>query len=431
MYHLAEELVELIGNGKQVFVCFSPEILDFTKSGKVGSISIYVSGKKLDIAISDKNIIEVYSLLEASVFSKGFVLFAWGIKTFFSYIKFYTKKTFIPESTIIDIKVIEGFLGIKKRTPTSFTEAINRAKEIGKFSEWKELYKNILLPLIVKVVPNMETTPLLNTDLRTSVYAHYEIEGQSGGRLQASSVFDRGFNPHTMGKEVKNKLRPFGYEKLFMYFDFKQMEVWMLAYLSGDPSLKELLNSKKDFYKVVYGLITGNEKASEEARKYCKLIFLQVIYGMTPKSLAKQFQIAYTLAHSIHENLVNSFPVAFNWLDNRLKEIKDDIGRDFFGRPRNFAEKPYRIRNFSVQAPSATFCLEKLIGLHKDLKNLDSQVCFNIHDGYGILCNKNNFRETYAIAKKSLQSESELLQGLTVPVGCQMGFNLNKLKAVG
>lgn len=430
MYQLAEDLGELLSGKNKAFVCFTPEILDFTKLGRVGVMSIFVEGKKLDILLSNENIIDVCGLLQASIFSKGFMLFAWGIKPFFSYIRFFLQKELLPEAIIIDLKVIEKFLDIEKGSPTSLTEAINRAKNVGNFSEWKVLYKQVLLPLIIKVIPGMETTSLLHTEFRTPVYAHYEIEGQRGGRLQGSNIFDRGFNPHTMGEDVKGKLKPVGYDKLFMYLDFKQMEVWMLSYLSKDPQLKELLSSGKDFYKVVYGLITGNENASDSARKHCKLIFIQIIYGMTPATLGKQFNISYELAHSIHENLRNSFPTAFSWLEEQIENIQDDIGKDFFGRPRNFKEKPYRIRNFSVQAPSAMFCLEKLVGLYEDLKDIDSQICFNIHDGYGVVCTKDNFEKTSEVAKKSLQGESLLLPGFKVPIECQIGFNLNILRTL-
>jgi hypothetical protein len=430
MYQLASDISDLLKGTNKVFVCFTPENLDFTKMGRVGVMSVYVSGEKLDILLSSENILDICGVLEASIFSKGFMVFTWGIKSFFSYVRFFSQKDLTPEAILVDLKVIEKFMDVEKGPPTSLTEALNRAKFVGQFSEWKGLYNKVFLPLITKVVPGMETNPLLHTEFRTPVHAHYEIEGQRGGRLACNNVFERGFNPHTMGDEVKRKLKPVGYDKLFMYLDFKQMEVWMLSHLSKDQQLQELLDSGKDFYKVVYGLITGNENASESARKHCKLIFIQIIYGMTAATLAKQFNIAYSMAHSIHENLRNSFPTAFGWLDSRIEMIQDDIGKDHFGRPRNFKDKPYRIRNFSVQAPSAIFCLERLVALHKDLKNIDARICFNVHDGYGLVCTKENGQETYDVAKKSLESESLLLPGLKVPVESQIGFNLVQMKTM-
>jgi len=178
MYQLSSDIVDLLNGTNKVFVCFTPENLDFTKKGKVGLMSIYVSGEKLDILLSNENILDVCGVLQASVFSKGFMTFTWGIKSFFSYVRFFSQKDLVPEALLIDIKVIEKFLGIEKSCPTSLTEAVNRAKFIGQFSEWKVLYNKVLLPLITKVVPGMETTPLLHTEFRTPMHAHYEIEGQ-------------------------------------------------------------------------------------------------------------------------------------------------------------------------------------------------------------------------------------------------------------
>ena len=53
-----------------------------------------------------------------------------------------------------------------------------------------------------------------------------------------------------------------------------------------------------------------------------------------------------------------------------------------------------------------------------------------MHDGYGLVCTKENGQETYDVAKKSLESESLLLPGLKVPVESQIGFNLVQMKTM-
>jgi len=431
MYQLASEISKLLGTTKKCFVCFTPEDLDFTNLGFAGIITIFVTGKKLEVKITNENIADVYGLLQANIFSKGFLLFCWNIKPFFSYLRYFLKIEAEPESVIIDLKVIEKFLGINQDCPKSLSETINRAKIISKKSDWKSIYNQVLLPLIIKVIPGIETFPLLDKDLRIPVHSNYEVEGQTAGRLLCKSVFNRSFNPHTMSESIKAKLIPYGYDKLFLCFDYKQMEVRMLSYLSNDLKLQELLDSDQDFYKIVHELITGKESPNDSARKHCKLLFIQVIYGMTPSTISKNFKLSYEVATKIYNNLKNSFPVSFKWLDDQVQNLTDGIARDYFGRERNFSDKPYKVRNFVVQSPSAIFCMEKLILLYNALKNFEgTSICYNVHDGYGIICDKKNYKEVYEISKKVLEESSELLPDLKIPVECKMGFRLNNLITV-
>ncbi len=423
MYEIATNLHRFLNGSTTFYISLTPEIPDFT-ANKEFIISFHLPNKKLDITVSQANILDVCSAVQQFAFKKDNIIFCWNIKELFTYAKFYTK-TLVPcESSLLDIALIERFYGIVKTAPETYLKALDRARTASQIStNWKKVYNKLFLPLTKEVIPSIETTPLLNIESGKLVYSHYQINGQSNGRCLCASVYSKSFNPHTMGDDLKSILSPVGYGKLFLYCDYRQMEVSVLCWLSKDPVLGTMLKSGKDFYKSLHVLLFGDKCKSQEDRQKCKMIFLPVIYGQSPQAMANKLSISEAEACSIVERLRKVFRVAFEWVEGAK-------GEDYFGRKRDFSESPYKARNFSIQAPAAMFCLEKLIALYRALSGAEAEVVYNIHDGYGIICKKNNYKEVFAIALEVLESYSELMPELAIGVSGQIGLKLDKMISI-
>jgi hypothetical protein len=268
---LSAHLFEILQKSKIAFIKTVPEILDFTTDAEF-KLFIFGSGKKLELSVNKTNIHSICGILSVSLFDEGVSVLGWNFKSLFSYFTFYLKKPFVPQSSILDLKVVESFNGIRKqKAPESLAEAIARYRSLGEAS-WISIYKKIHLPLITKVIPYMETFPLVDKLDRKLKYAYYEIEGQTNGRLQVSDAFNFSYNPHNMSEKRSSFLRPSIPNNLFCYMDYKHMEVTVLAYLSQDGKLKELLASGGDLYSDIYQIITGEVCDTKEKRAKCKMI---------------------------------------------------------------------------------------------------------------------------------------------------------------
>jgi DNA polymerase I-like protein with 3'-5' exonuclease and polymerase domains len=206
------------------------------------------------------------------------------------------------------------------------------------------------------------------------------------------------------------------------------MEVNVLQWLSNDENLSSIINSGKDLYKQIWGIITKQEP-TDNHRTLCKNIFLPVVFGQGPKSLSKKIGISEENASRLIDSLVRSFPVAFNWVKSQHPD-SNNIATDVFGRKRKFEDQEqYKIKNFCIQSPASIICLRKLVRLHDALDG-KANICFHVHDGYCVLCNKNDVNAVSKIGIKTLEEDDELFPGLKLKITCNFGHNLNNLKSL-
>jgi DNA polymerase I-like protein with 3'-5' exonuclease and polymerase domains len=287
--------------------------------------------------------------------------------------------------------------------------------------DWKKIYFKIHLPLIQQIIPDMENRGIIDLKRRKLLRAYYEIEGQRNGRLKCPIEYSSGYNPHSIMPEQRDTFRAIGSGNWFMYLDFCNMEVSVLQWLSQDPKLAQLLNESEDFYSAVFEILMGKTCLDKKMRDFAKKIFLPVVYGMSGKTISERFNISENFGVHLVNRLHKVFPVCMSFVkaqqDNR-------VSIDVLGRSRLFEEQFHRIRNFIIQSPSATVCLEKLIDLYYAIKNTNAQLAFHVHDGYCLYVQKKEASYIAAKAVEILQSPSLLLQGLQLRTTCKMGETL-------
>jgi hypothetical protein len=427
-----DAVIDLLNKKDIVFLKTVPETPDFTVNAPF-KIIIISRTKTLEIDVNNDNIIEIISLFDATIFQKENIdrLFVWNIKSLCSYFFYFSKRFLNPTTNIFDIKILENFLGIKKPIPENYNECIYRIKEILKNKNWQNLFKNIHLPLALKVLPEIETCPLLNLEKKRCEFPYYEIEGQINGRMNSVKKYVKSYLPHNMSPDVKKSLKPKGYDLRFVCSDFRHCEVTVLQWLSKDENLKEILDSGKDLHEQIYKIITEDECDTESKRKISKKIFLPVMYGCGSNGLSNNLKISEELSNNIIERVKKRFPTAWSWMQEKQEMAKKNVIEDFFGRPRNFEEgKSYLARNFVVQGVAATACQEKLILLYNAIDKNKSHLAFSVHDGFGLICEIKYAREIYKIIKNVCEAESAVCPGLKMKVEIKFGAKLDEMKTL-
>lgn len=418
--------------GQNVYLRFNPEILDFTDKNAVAELFFYLQGgKEFSIILTEDNLRSVISLLKISVFAKNMKIIVWNWKSLTSYILAKTGKFYSVDGAIIDLKIIESYSGIKHKSPKNLIEALNRLKDLISTGIWKEIepiYKKLHMPLMTTVIPHLETTGIIDPVVGGKVYAHYELDGQENGRLRCFQAFQMGFVPHAMTPETRKSLKVRNPDELFMLFDFKGMEVFMLAWMSKDPLLLKLCN-EPDIYLSLYETILEEKSTEKNNRDLVKKFFLPVIYGQSAYALSQRCGVTQTLAETIIKRIDTLFPVVSTFIEgyqNQLKEL--GYAKDIFGKRRSFEEnKEYLVRNFAIQSPAAVVCLEKLINLYFALKD-KTDLAYTVHDGYVVYATKENWKAIFKIGYDVLTAESEFCPGLKLKVAVKAGRNLNDLK---
>lgn len=423
-------------SGKNVFITCQPEVPDFTAKA-VSKLLLFGGGKQMTmpLPLSEDKLKETAALLKVYFDASKQAVFGWNIKGLFTYMKYRTGIDFDIPGRIFDLKVMEAFCGCPNRScPQTFADAWERVGELAKGDNWGDMkvyYSKVAYPLISKVLPAIETTCLVHTELKKRVFAHYEIEGQVNGRLRCSNVFSANYNPHTLSSETRDKLNPPDDTDHFVYFDFRHMEVSVLQWLSQDPDLGRILESGQDLYEGIWEFIT-KIKCNKSYRNICKSFFLPVVYGQGAASLAEKTKIPEKTAIKIVDRIYEAFPVALGWVQAQQNNLdEDNFSKDHFGRKRQFHEQQYRVRNFVVQSAASTVCLHKLVRLFEQVqKNNEAQIIFHVHDGYGMLIKKNNLHRSLQQFSEVLETEEEYYPGLRLRVSCQAGPKLNQLEKV-
>lgn len=416
--------------GQDIYLYLSKESPDWMDSNKSVGLSIHANGKKSVLSLKEeKGLGYLVSSLHHFVDPKNLVL-AWGAKDFYTYLKGRSEIPLELEGNkVYDLQILNSYFSLGAEKPSSFKDAVEllkRAFACPGWSRFSEFYFSVYVPLFSKVLPDIETNCLIDNKRRCCIYPFYVVEGQANGRLKASKLNSFSYNPHSLGVQEKKNIRPRDYDQNFVCFDFKNMEVNVLQWVSGDENLGEILKSGKDIYKEIWRKITKQEP-TDAHRGLCKKIFLPVVFGMGKASLAMKLDVSEEIASKLIHSFGKTFPVAFDWVKSQSTD-SNNIATDVFGRRRKFeSHELYKIQNFCIQSPASMICLRKLVRLHEALAPKAS-ICFHVHDGYYVLCNKNEIDFVYEIGRSILEDEENMFPGLRLKTTCQYGSRLDDLK---
>lgn len=427
------KLSGILKNTDVAYLRVEPEVLDFTRHA-AGKLIIETTNGQIEVEIDRNNVKEVAGLLDATVFDNEQLkmLLCWNIKPLFTYMRYYLGKDVIPKSSVVDLYVIEGFLNLNKKRPENIGAAINRSKACSKYKSWTTVYRKIHLPFIFRVLPGIETTPLLDTADKVSKHPYYEIEGQVNGRLNCLKRYSRGYMPHNVGPDQRKSLKPSGESRIFLSADFRHCEVTVLQWLSKDEILKEILETGEDLYKELYRIITGDDCNTDNKRNISKKMFLPVMYGLGGRGLSNALSCPEEMGVELVDRIRKKFPTANRWMHQQQETAKKHgFSTDYLGRPRRYGENEhYLVRNFAVQGVAASVCQEKTIQLFNNLSTTNSRICYTVHDGYVISCPIKEAKDIRGVIKDTLESESTLCLGLQMKVEMKYGMNLYDMKVM-
>ena len=402
---------------------------DHTHNLNSPTLSIFgIKGSQVDLSFTKYNTGLYCKFLKDTIFGKDKKVICFNSKPFFSYILSNKVKASFFESSFYDLQWFFSYNGKRDIKISSRNDLIGTFSEVVSLlsNDKNNLYKTIYGRLIAEVLPYIENNYLIDFEEEVKVYPFYKIEGQENGRLSCQMNHRKSYNPHSLGPEIKGNLRPVFPHNVFMIFDYKNMEVSVLAEICKDKNLIKILESGKDFYEEVYKIIIGGE--SKNSRSIAKKIFLPIIYGQAHLSLSDQLGVSESTAKELINRLRKFFPDAFEFSDNAQNEAKNNgYVKDLFSRTRIFNDNFHKARNFVIQSPAALLCLEKLINLYDGLNKKEARIIFSIHDGYGISVAKDNFFGLYAGIKAILESDSILLPSLKLRTSLKIGKNLNEM----
>ncbi len=106
--------------------------------------------------------------------------------------------------------------------------------------------------------------------------------------------------------------------------DFKQLEVFILAYCSQDPTLKDDLLSGVDLHRSRAADLFGKIPIdiSDEERRKAKALSFQLQYGAGPTSMAKKLGLSIDVCKRFVTQFYTRYPEVKKWQDHNIKTVQ-------------------------------------------------------------------------------------------------------------
>jgi len=161
--------------------------------------------------------------------------------------------------------------------------------------------------------------------------------------------------------------------KIFYIGDYKQLELLVGAILTESTELVDFLLGGGDVHAMVKDEIN---KVSKASRTEAKAVGFGTIYGLSPTTIAKEYNIEYSLAYQWQEVVKKMFPKVFPWHEKNIAFWeKHQYVETFFGR-KKYCETELEVRNAVIQGTAFDVAGKALVALNDNGWN----PIWNVHD---------------------------------------------------
>ncbi len=141
----------------------------------------------------------------------------------------------------------------------------------------------------------------------------------------------------TEGRRIREAFCPQNDDCIFVSADYSQIELRVLAHVSGDENMITAFKGSADIHTSTASKIFGKpaNEVTREDRSRAKAINFGIIYGMGPTRLAKENGVSLAEAKKFIENYKNTFPSIDQFFETKIAEARQtEYVSTFFGRKR-------------------------------------------------------------------------------------------------
>ncbi len=272
------------------------------------------------------------------------------------------------------------------------------------------------------------------------VHTTYVQTGSQTGRLSST---DPNLQNIPVRTEESRRIRSAfevgeGYETL-LTADYSQIEMRIMAHLSGDEGLIEAFNSGEDLHRFVGARVFGVEPGdvTPAMRTKVKAMSYGLVYGLSAFGLSKQLRIEQSEAKQLMVEYFARFGAVRDYLRASVMKAKE-VGytETIFGRRRPFPDlaSPNRVLrenaeraalNAPIQGSAADIMKIALLHIHDDLRSqeLSSRVLLQIHDELVVEVAPGEWDATERIVRERMGDAATLSVPLDVQVGRGRDWN--------
>ena len=210
--------------------------------------------------------------------------------------------------------------------------------------------------------------------------------------------------------------------------DYSQVELRILAHISGDQSLIETFQRGADIHRATASKMFNipEDELTHDQRRAAKTINFGVLYGMSAFRLSNELGISGSQAKDWIEAYFNRYPKIQEYLDRTLVEARD-TGKvtTLFGRVRYIPEiqnRSFTVRgnaermatNAPIQGTAADLLKLAMIALDKRLEGTGARMLLTVHDEIVFEVPEADAADVAGIVKETMENIHPLAVPLAV-----------------
>ena len=245
------------------------------------------------------------------------------------------------------------------------------------------------------------------------------------------------------GREIRKAFIPREPGRVLVSADYSQIELRIVAAISGDPNMCEAFKLGKDIHTATAAKVYGikEEEVTKEMRYKAKSVNFGIIYGQGAFGLAENLGISRTEAKEIIDNYKKEFPNIQLYMDQQINNAKElGFVETLMGRKRwlrdinssNFTVRGFAERNAinsPIQGTAADMIKLAMIKIHGEMKKStwESKMILQVHDELVFDAVEKELPALKELILSCMKAALELPNG--VPVEAEVGVGKNWLEA--
>ena len=226
-----------------------------------------------------------------------------------------------------------------------------------------------------------------------------------------------------LGKRVRKVFKP-EKGKVYLDADYSQIELRVLASISGDEHMIEAFKEGKDIHKQAASKVfkTPIEEVTKEQRSNAKAVNFGIVYGISDFGLGEQLGIGRKKAKQYIEEYLEQYAGIKQFMENITEQAKEQgYVETLFHRRRYIPElksNNYMVRQFGaraamntpIQGTAADIMKIAMIKVYNEIKSrkLKSKIILQVHDEMMVETPIEEKEEMINIMKKCMESATKL-----------------------
>ena len=288
----------------------------------------------------------------------------------------------------------------------------------------------------------VEALPLLVNAKTDKIHTSYNQAVAATGRLSSTNPNMQNIPIRTLnGREIRKAFIPSDGEHSFLSADYSQIELRIMAALSGDEEMLRAFNEGKDIHSITASKIykVSVEEVDSDMRRKAKTANFGIIYGISAFGLSQRLNISRSEAKELIDGYFDNFPKIKQFMDKQIEFArKNGFVQTIKGRKRylkdiNSANAMVRgmaernAINAPIQGSAADIIKIAMINIFKQLKeqNLKSEMVLQVHDEL----NFDVYKPELAIVKEIVKTGMEDVIDIGVSLTVEMNAADNWLDA--